>query len=233
MADKSKMPTEPNWWRDGGEIHGCESWEDGEVLLRFCEAHGLKETSTMLEIGFGAMRAGRLFIEMLLPGKYYGLDHNKEVLKLARLEIKRAGLTHKPKSLAINQDFDLSFIPEGVQIDFAWAYSVLTHLRRKQLAACIKTVMRRLSPDGVFYATYNESSTGVYDPGPKHPWRENELYGVRYPAQVFVNIARRLGISVEFVCDAFIEKYHRTGRGNQQKVICFRHRNADWLEKVK
>jgi SAM-dependent methyltransferase len=232
MVDKSKMPTEPDWWRNGGEIHGCESWDDRELLLRFCETHGLTEKSRMLEVGFGAMRAGTLFIELLDPGNYYGLDHDDEVLKLALTEIERAGLWDKPKTLAINQTFDLAHIPEGVEIDFAWAYSVLTHLRKDQLRPCIKAVMDRLAPDGVFYATYNESKGG-YDPGPEHPWRENELYGVRYPGQVFINLARQLGVSVEFVCDAFVEKYHRTGRGNQQKMLCFRHRHEDRLETVR
>jgi hypothetical protein len=42
---------------------------------------GLRENHTLLDYGCGSLRAGKLFIPYLLPGKYYGFEPNKWLIE--------------------------------------------------------------------------------------------------------------------------------------------------------
>ena len=55
--------------------HTRESWlKIGQMQFDYLVCHGLKPGMRMLEIGCGNLRAGRLFIEHLDAGDYYGID---------------------------------------------------------------------------------------------------------------------------------------------------------------
>jgi SAM-dependent methyltransferase len=226
MADK---PTSDLWWR-GPEIHGCESWEDGELLFEFAKAHGLLPEHHMLEIGCGALRAGRHFIRYLEPGHYVGLDHSAHVLSAARREVELEGLKDQCPVLIESSDFDLSTVPPDVWFDFAWSHSVMTHMTPDQVEACLRSVFGKLAERGVYYSTYNEADTGKHAGGGPHPWREGELHGSRFPAAFFVRLARRLGLAVEFVCATYLAEYTKRGRNTEQFVLRFRRQRHNAME---
>ena len=57
----------------GGRTH--EEWLSvGQMQFDYLTGHGLKPGMRMLEIGCGNLRAGRLFVDYLDPGDYYGID---------------------------------------------------------------------------------------------------------------------------------------------------------------
>ena len=61
--------------------HTHESWlELGKLQFDYATGHGLKPEMRMLEIGCGNLRAGRLFIDYLEPGNYYGMDISPDIL---------------------------------------------------------------------------------------------------------------------------------------------------------
>jgi SAM-dependent methyltransferase len=223
MANK---PTSDLWWR-GAEIHGCETWEDGELLFEFAKAHGLRPDHRMLEVGCGALRAGRFFIDYLESGHYVGLDHSQHVLDAARKELELQGLGEKHPMLVLSKDFA---IPDGFQFDFAWSHSVMTHMTPDQVEACLRSVFGTLTLDGVYYSTYNESPEGQHKSGGPHPWREGELHGSRFPAAFFVQLCRRLGLAVEFVCATYLAEYAKRGRNTEQFVLRFRRQRRNALE---
>ena len=40
---------------------------------------GLREYHSLLDVGCGSLRAGRLFIPYLLPGRHFGIEPNREI----------------------------------------------------------------------------------------------------------------------------------------------------------
>jgi SAM-dependent methyltransferase len=224
-------PTSDKWWRTK-EIHGCETWEDGELLFEFAKAHGLVPSHYMLEVGCGALRAGRFFIDYLEPGHYFGLDHNEHVLSAAREEIVLQGLVDKKATLFQSTDFDLSLLPEGIRFDFAWSHSVMTHMTPSQVEACLGAVFGRMAENGVYFSTYNESLNGEHTTSGMHPWRDGELNGARFPAGFFVSLARKLGLAVEFVCSTYLKAYTRQpiDKAGLQFVVRFRKQSREAME---
>jgi SAM-dependent methyltransferase len=116
-------------------------------------ALGLREGHEFLEIGCGSLRAGRLFINYLLPGKYHGLESVREVVDQVIVEeigaelinLKRATFTH-------NDRFDLSSFNQ--QFDMIFCHAVMIHLSRPDLELLFSSVKQYLKPDGVFIGNY-------------------------------------------------------------------------------
>src|ERR1700683_5322692 len=72
---------------EGGGVasHTRESWLNiGQMQFDYLVSHGLKPGMRMLEIGCGNLRAGRLFIDHLNAGDYYGTDTSPEILLAAQ-----------------------------------------------------------------------------------------------------------------------------------------------------
>ena len=68
-----------------------ESWlQIGQLQFDYATGHGLKPEMRMLEIGCGNLRAGRLFIDYLEPGNYYGIDISPDILLAAQDDPRRA-----------------------------------------------------------------------------------------------------------------------------------------------
>src|ERR1700754_2300552 len=56
----------------------------GQMQVDYLERHGLKPEHRMLDIGCGNLRAGRLFIDSLDTGNYYGVDISPDLLMAAQ-----------------------------------------------------------------------------------------------------------------------------------------------------
>ena len=66
----------------GSRTH--DSWiKIGQMQFDYLIGHGLKPGDRMLEIGCGNLRAGRLFIDYLDAGNYYGIDISPDILLAA------------------------------------------------------------------------------------------------------------------------------------------------------
>src|SRR5690242_5496000 len=53
----------------------------GATQFRLLTTLGLREHHSVLDFGCGSLRAGRLLIPYLLPGRYYGLDPNRWLIE--------------------------------------------------------------------------------------------------------------------------------------------------------
>ena len=53
----------------------------GATQFRLLTTLGLREHHSVLDFGCGSLRAGRLLIPYLLPGRYYGLEPNRKTLE--------------------------------------------------------------------------------------------------------------------------------------------------------
>src|SRR5215831_9764445 len=80
-------------------------------------ALGLRDHHTLLDIGCGSLRAGRLFIPFLLPGKYFGLEPNKWLIREGiEKEVGKDLIRIKQPEFAHNAEFKLAAF--GRQFDY-------------------------------------------------------------------------------------------------------------------
>ena len=151
--------------------HTHESWlKIGQMQFDYLISHGLKPGMRMLEIGCGNLRAGRLFIEHLDAGDYYGIDISPDILLAAQRTAAEAGLQHKLPHLTLVQDLKLEFLPAGY-FDVVHAHSVFSHSPIEVIDECLAHVGRVMKPDGFFDFTFDRTEGAEH-----HVLREDFYY---------------------------------------------------------
>jgi SAM-dependent methyltransferase len=121
---------------------------------------GLRDTHTLLDIGCGSLRGGRLFIPYLMPGKYFGVEPNT-LLVDDGLEYELGGSSIvRVKSPAFTDDnmFFLSMYKAALGwpavYDFLLAQSIFSHAPARQVQECMMEANRVMHDKSVFVATY-------------------------------------------------------------------------------
>jgi SAM-dependent methyltransferase len=114
---------------------------------------GLRDHHTLLDVGCGSLRGGRLFIPYLLPERYFGLEPNAWLIEegLDR-ELGRSILDVKRPTFRHDDDFSVEGF--GASFDYVLAQSILSHTSRPQTEACLGSVAGVLAPGGVLVATW-------------------------------------------------------------------------------
>ena len=127
----------------------------GQRQLDFLIGRGLKPEHRVLDIGCGCFRAGRLFIDYLEPGHYYGVDANHSLMQAGYdVELSEEQRSRLPiENLRANDRFDVDF---GVPVDFAMAQSVFTHVSINHIRLCLFRAAKSVRPGGSFFATFFE-----------------------------------------------------------------------------
>ena len=192
-----RRPRGPDWHRAG--VGG--RWDAlGEHQFNFLTAQGLAPEHRLLDVGCGSLRGGVHFIRYLDPGNYVGIDKEAGLIEAGRrVELPRAGLEERGARFHTTDRFDLSWLPPDARFDFAIAQSVFTHLRPALIQLCVAQVLDRLAPDGVFYASFFQSTDGRVVLGPGHGWRGDELQHPRYPLDVMQGLAEDAGARVDSI----------------------------------
>lgn len=123
--------------------------------LEFLQSRGMRPQDALLDVGCGALRAGRHIVDFLQPGNYYGVDANLSVMQAGYdVELNDEQRGRLPvRNLRANDRFDVDF---GVQVDIALAQSVFTHVSLNHIRLCLYRVAKVMRPGGVFYATFFE-----------------------------------------------------------------------------
>ncbi len=147
-------------------------WEEmGRFQLDYLKQQGLRPEHRFLDVGCGALRAGRHLVDYLEPGNYYGIDVNHDLLEAGySQELTDSTRARLPVgNLRATDRFDADF---GVRFDLAIAQSVFTHISLNLMRLCLCRVARVMAPGGRFYATFFEQGNdfpvdGIADR--KHP----------------------------------------------------------------
>ena len=172
--------------------HTHESWlKIGQMQFEYLVAHGLKPGMRMLEIGCGNLRAGRLFIDHLDAGDYYGIDISPDILLAAQRTLAEAGLQDKLPHLTLVQDLKLAFLPTGY-FDVVHAHSVFSHSPTEVIEECLAHVGRVMKPDGFFDFTFDRTE------GAEHQVLHEDFY---YRTETLVALAGRHGLAGQFMTD--------------------------------
>jgi SAM-dependent methyltransferase len=172
--------------------HTHESWlKIGQMQFDYLVSHGLKPGMRMLEIGCGNLRAGRLFIEHLDAGDYYGIDISPDILLAAQRTLAEAHLQHKLPHLTLVQDLKLEFLPAG-NFDVVHAHSVFSHCPIEVIDECLAHVDRVMKPDGFFDFTFDRTE------GAEHHVLREDFY---YRTETLVALAGRHGLTGQLMND--------------------------------
>src|ERR1700733_4244494 len=174
----------------GSKTH--ESWlEIGQMQFDYLLKHGLQPGDRMLEIGCGNLRAGRLFIEYLDPGNYYGVDISPDILLAAQATIEEFGLQPKLPHLTLVRDLKLEFLPTD-QFTVVHAHSVFSHSPIEVIDECLAHVGRGLAPGGFFDFTFDRTD------GAEHQVLREDFY---YRTRTLTGLAERHGLEATFMAD--------------------------------
>lgn len=139
-----------------------EQWlEFGQMQFDYLVKHGLKPSDRVLEIGCGNLRAGRLLIDYLDVGNYYGIDISEEILTSALHVLSEAGLQDKLPRLVLTRDMKFDFLPADY-FTVVHANSVLTHCPIEIIDECLANIGRIMAPTGYFDFTFYSDDSQDY-----------------------------------------------------------------------
>lgn len=114
---------------------------------------GLREDHALLDIGCGTLRAGRLFIAYLLPGRYFGIEPHRSLVEAAiRKEIGNDLMELKRPVFHYDDGFPLQVF--GRTFDFLLASSIFSHAAPSQIRKCLGEARQVMTPASLFLASY-------------------------------------------------------------------------------
>jgi len=165
----------------------------GATQFRLLTTLGLREHNSLLDFGCGSLRAGRLFIPYLLPGRYYGLDPNRWLVDTAIDEqIGRSMVEIKRPTFLYHSDFSATRF--GVTFDYILAQSIFSHSGRDIIARSFGEFKMCLGPNALVLATFihphqlngtpEYEGTGWIYPG-----------GVTYRSETILALAKAAGFA--------------------------------------
>ena len=174
----------------GSKTH--ESWlKIGQMQFDYMIGHGLKPGDRMLDIGCGNLRAGRLFIDYLDAGNYYGIDISPDILLAAADTVAEYGLQAKLPHLTLVRNMSLTFLPDS-QFTVVHAHSVFSHSPIDVIDACLRSVGRVMAPDGFFDFTFDRTE------GTEHHVLREDFY---YRTETLIALAGKHGLQARFMDD--------------------------------
>jgi SAM-dependent methyltransferase len=130
----------------------------GRLQLDVLVREGLEPTSTVLDVGCGALRAGYWLMHYLDTGRYYGIEPNAETLERGIEGIVEGGLVERAQpTFSTVDDFNLAVF--DVPFDFVLARSVWTHASKHQIILMLDGFAEVATASGVLLASYLPAGT--------------------------------------------------------------------------
>jgi SAM-dependent methyltransferase len=174
----------------GGHTH--ELWlRHGRMQFDYLFRHGLDPAMRVLEIGCGNLRAGRLIVDYLDVGNYYGVDISPDILLAALDTVALFGLQTKLPRLTLVQDLKLNFLPTDT-FDVVNAHSVFSHSPIEVIDECLRHVGRIMTQGGFFDFTFNRTD------GTEHQVLREDFY---YRTATLIALAANYGLQARFMDD--------------------------------
>lgn len=139
---------------------------------------GLRSHHYLLDFGCGSLRAGKLFISYLDPGRYFGIEPNNWLIDDGiKNEIGEDQIKIKKPTFQFNGDFTVDNL--GQKFDYILAQSIFTHTSLDIIIKILKSFKRSLQPNGIIAATFFENFKEKHDYIIEGEDTEGEVW--RYP----------------------------------------------------
>jgi SAM-dependent methyltransferase len=123
------------------------------IQFNLLTALGLREHHSLLDVGCGSLRAGRLFIPYLLPGRYFGIEPEEWLLEEG-LSSEVGKELQEAKRPVFSNDSNFSLSSFGRRFDFILAQSIFSHAGEAQIRRCLAEAKKVMDPDSIFVATF-------------------------------------------------------------------------------
>jgi len=115
---------------------------------------GLRQHHSLLDVGCGSLRIGRLLIPYLNRGKYFGVEPNEWLVKEGiERELGEALLQIKRPTFFFS-DLPETIAQTKVSFDFALAQSIFSHCGLDLIDNWLSAISRSLAEDGALVATF-------------------------------------------------------------------------------
>ena len=115
---------------------------------------GLRQHHSLLDIGCGSLRIGRLLIPYLNRGKYFGVEPNEWLVDEGiRRELGKT-LAEIKRPIFFFSDSPETIAQARTAFDFALAQSIFSHCGLDLIKAWLSAISRSLAPDGALIATF-------------------------------------------------------------------------------
>lgn len=119
----------------------------GQLQLELLKREGCKPDSKVLEIGCGRLHLGIPLIQYLQNNNYVGIDPNEWLRQAALREDRYSQLVADKGAVFLSGDsFDASEL--GIQFDFIFSHSVLSHAAHWQLEQFLQNSAAVMAPAG-------------------------------------------------------------------------------------
>jgi SAM-dependent methyltransferase len=168
-------------------------WEEiGKLQFDFLVSQGLKPCNTFLDIGCGALRGGKRFIEYLNKGNYLGIDKEKDLIKTGIEKVLGDELyREKNPEFVISDSFEFGKFSK--KPEYALALSLFTHLTSKDITLCLSKLRKLVNLGHVFYATFFEGESE------KNPLKSHSLDHFDYFKEEMVAFGKTTGWDSEYI----------------------------------
>jgi len=162
-------------------------WEElGALQLQFLKAQGLQASHTVLDIGCGTLRGGRLLIDFLEPKKYTGYDISQAAVSFARELIASEGLENKDPRVFWSMKGLADPELRRMKFDVLWAQSIFTHLEPDYIEQHMAQCGALMHEESKFFFTYEEADQ----------FRVEREVDFAYPYSFFEKLAKRYGFQL-------------------------------------
>jgi SAM-dependent methyltransferase len=115
---------------------------------------GLRQHHSLLDIGCGSLRIGRLLIPYLNRGKYFGVEPNEWLVEEGIRRELGETLVQVKRPTFFFSDSAHTIAQAKVAFDFVLAQSIFSHCGLDLIKGWLSAISRSLAPDGVFVATF-------------------------------------------------------------------------------
>lgn len=115
---------------------------------------GLRQHHSLLDVGCGSLRIGRLLIPYLNRGKYFGLEPHQWLVEAGiRHELGEEIVQIKRPTFFFTDSPD-ALVRKGISFDFALAQSIFSHCGLDLIRGWLSAISRSLARDGALVATF-------------------------------------------------------------------------------
>ncbi|MDJ0629596.1 MAG: class I SAM-dependent methyltransferase [Rhodobacter sp.] len=165
----------------------------GATQFRLATTLGLREDHSYLDIGCGSLRAGKLVLQYLLPGRYFGIEPNDWLIDEAVASEIGADL-FRIKQPRFSQSAEFEVASFGQKFDFIMAQSIFSHTGLEMFRDSIAKIPAVMHDQSQFlFTAVTEHDTGRM---PRASGAEGWVYPgcVRFRVREVMRICRESGL---------------------------------------
>jgi SAM-dependent methyltransferase len=126
----------------------------GAMTFNLLTTLGLRQHHSLLDVGCGSLRIGRLLIPYLNRGKYFGIEPAEWlVAEGIKHELGETVIQIKQPTFFFTDSPEI-VVREKVPFDFALAQSIFSHCGLDLIKSWLSAISRSLAEDGALVATF-------------------------------------------------------------------------------